>query len=114
MNGWPCCWVQSPKAGRAVISPEESVTHNGARRGSSRKLGGMNKPRPFWPPERERDGTLLVRAAAALALAYLGSTDRRAYLGDAHVERIIKQRWAADREIEAFVKAAVSQTTLAS
>jgi len=72
--------------------------------------------RPLVPEDRarQRDGTLLVRAAVTLALAYLGSTDRRAYLGDAHVERIIKQRWSADREIEAFVKAAVSQTTLAS
>ena len=73
--------------------------------------------RPLVPEDRarQRDGTLLVRAAVTLALAYLGSTDRRAYLGDAHVERIIKQRWSSgDREIEAFVKAAVSQTTLAS
>jgi hypothetical protein len=76
----------------------------------------MTKPinRPFWPPERNRDGTALVRAAATYALAYISSTDKRAYLSDANVDRVLKQRWPTDKDTELLVKAAMTPTSMAS
>ena len=54
---------------------------------------------------RQRNGTPLIRAAVANALAFISHN---------HAERIVKQRWMHNRDTDCLVKAAVSQTTMAA